>query len=92
MVERFTSVLDCVDVGFLPDGLLDQLPALSPLGATRVGGIDLNVPRARGAFAATLALAVAPKGFTVGELTAQVRSMTGLPDLSFVQQLVRRAR
>jgi hypothetical protein len=25
MVDRFTSMLDCVDVGFLPDGILDQL-------------------------------------------------------------------
>ena len=26
MVDRFTTMLDCVDVGFLPDGILDQLP------------------------------------------------------------------
>ena len=26
MVDRFTTMLDCVDIGFLPDGLLDQLP------------------------------------------------------------------
>jgi hypothetical protein len=42
MVERFTSMLDCVDVGFLPDGILDQLPLPSQIGATRVGGVDLN--------------------------------------------------
>ncbi len=79
MVDRFTSMLDCVDVGFLPDGILDQLPTPSTLGATRTGGIDLNIPRVRAALATTLALAVAPQGFTVAEFTAQVRAMTGQP-------------
>jgi hypothetical protein len=37
MVDRFTSMLDCVDVGFLPDGILDQLPTAPQIGATRVG-------------------------------------------------------
>jgi hypothetical protein len=77
MVGRFTSMLDCVEIGFLPDGILDQLPVPSTLGATRTGGIDINVPRIRAALAAALALAVAPRGFTVAEFTAQVRAMTG---------------
>jgi hypothetical protein len=77
MVDRFTTMLDCVEVGFLPDGILDQLPAPSQIAATRVGGIDLNRPRVRAALAATLALAVAPAGFTVAEFTAKVRAMTG---------------
>ena len=42
MVDRFTSILDCVGVDFLPDGILDQLPAPSKLAGTRIGGIDLN--------------------------------------------------
>jgi hypothetical protein len=77
MVDRFTSMLDCVEIGFLPDGILDQLPAPSKLAGTRVGGIDLNIPRVRSALAAALALAVAPAGFTVAQFTAQVRAMTG---------------
>jgi hypothetical protein len=77
MVDRFTSMLDCVELGFLPDGILDQLPAPSQLAGTRVGGIDLNTPRVRAALAATLALAVAPAGFTVAEFTTKVRAMTG---------------
>jgi hypothetical protein len=79
MVDRFTSMLDCVEIGFLPDGILDQLPAPSTLGATRTGGIDMNIPRIRAALAAALALAVAPQGFTVAEFTAQVRTITGQP-------------
>jgi len=38
------SMLDRIDVGFLPDGTLDQLPAPSQVGGTRIGGIDLNLP------------------------------------------------
>ena len=77
MVDRFTSMLDCVDVGFLPDGILDQLPAPSQIAATRIGGLDINSPRVRAALAAALALAVAPAGFTVAQFTARVRAMTG---------------
>lgn len=77
IVDRFTSMLDCVEVGFLSDGILDQLPAPSQIAPTRVGGIDLNRRRVRAALAATLALAVAPAGFTVAEFTAKVCAMTG---------------
>jgi len=69
MVDRFTTTLDCVDVTFIGDGFLDQLPAPAQVGATRVGGIDLNKPRLRAALSAALALAVAPDGFTVAEFT-----------------------
>ena len=72
MVDRFTSMLDCVDVAFLPDGILDQLPTPSQLGSGRVGGVDINRPRARAALTAVLALAVAPDGFTVGDLAGEV--------------------
>ena len=77
MVDRFTTMLDCVDIGFLGDDILDQLPAPSQVAGTRVGGIDMNIPRVRAALAAALALAVAPAGFTVAQFTAQVRAMTG---------------
>ncbi|MGI8867325.1 MAG: hypothetical protein ACR2F6_00350 [Mycobacteriales bacterium] len=77
MVDRFTSMLDCVDVGFLPDGVLDQLPVASQIGATRVGGIDLNRSRMRNALDAVLALAVAPDGFTVADLATKVHALTG---------------
>jgi len=77
MGDRFCTGLDCVDVAFLPDGLLDELPTPCQLGATRVGGIDVNKPRMRNALAAVLALAVAPTGFSVGEFTDQLRAMTG---------------
>ena len=80
MTERFCTTLDCVDIGFLPDATLDELPAPSQIGATRVGGVDLNKPRIRTALAAVLALAAAPDGFTVADLAAKVPTMTGQTD------------
>jgi hypothetical protein len=80
MADRFCTALDCVDVGFVPDGILDELPASSQLGATRVGGIDLNKPRMRNTLAAVLALTASPNGFTVGEFANKVRAMSGLAD------------
>ena len=53
MAERFCTALDCVDIGFIPDQTLDELPTASQIGATRVGGIDLNRARMRTALAAS---------------------------------------
>jgi hypothetical protein len=77
MVDRFCTTLDCVDAGFLPEDTLDQLPLPSRIGATRIGGIDLNKPRIRSTLAAVLALAAAPGGFTVTDLATKVHTMTG---------------
>ena len=67
----------------MPDGILDQLPVASKIGASRVGGIDLDNPRVRNALAGVLALAVAPNGFTVSEFCETVRAMTGQADLDY---------
>jgi hypothetical protein len=77
IAERFCTALDCVDTGFIADGVLDELPTGSTLGAARVGGVDLNKQRMRDALSAVLALAPAPRGFTVGEFAAKVHAMTG---------------
>lgn len=77
MADRFCTGLDCVDVAFIPDGLLDELPNPSRLGVSRVGGIDLNKPRTRHALAAVLSLAVSPAGFSVGQFTDKVRALSG---------------
>ena len=77
IAERFCTAVDCVDIGFLTDRSLDELPRSSTIGAVRVGGIDLNTPRIHDALAAVLALATAPGGFTVGQLAAKVCTMTG---------------
>ncbi len=77
-VLRFEAIVhNCVDTGFLPDGMLDELALPSQIGAVRTGGIDLNKPRSRAVLAAALALAIAPGGFTVAGFAAKVREMTG---------------
>jgi hypothetical protein len=77
MCQRFCTLLDCVDIGFIPDATLDQLPLTAQLGASRVGGIDVSKPSIRAALAAVLALAASPDGFTVADMTAKVHTMTG---------------
>jgi hypothetical protein len=77
MTERFTTMFDCLDIGFLPDDILQDLPSPSQIGVVRVGGVDVNKPRMRSALAAVLALAVGPEGFTVAEFTGKVHAMTG---------------
>ena len=79
MAGEFFTALDCVDIGFFPDALLDTLPAACQPGGTRAGGIDVNKPRSRAVLAAALALAIAPGGFTVADFTAKVRDMPSSP-------------
>jgi hypothetical protein len=76
MLERFATILDCVDTGFVPDGLLDDLPRSAQLGATRVAGVDLDSPRIRATLAAVLTLSPAGS-FAVADLAATVHAMTG---------------
>jgi hypothetical protein len=76
MAERFATTLDCADISFLPDGILDELPLPSQIGGVRTGGIELNKPWARAALAAALALAPAPHGFTAAEFAAKVCQVT----------------
>jgi len=72
-----------VDTGFLADDILDQLPTGTQLGATRIGGVDLNNKRMRDALSAVLALAPAPHGFTVSEFAAKVHAMTGTSGIEY---------
>jgi hypothetical protein len=77
---RFATALDRADTGFLPDGLLDELPLPTRAGPRRTAGIDLNRPRIRAALAAALALAPAPAGFTAAGHAARVRQLTANED------------
>jgi hypothetical protein len=80
MLDRFLTVCDCVHASFLTGQILDQLPQPGYLGATRIGGIDINRPRARAALSAALALAACPGGFTAAGFTAKVQAITGETD------------
>ena len=45
IVERFATALDCVDTGFIGEDTSSMSsPTGTRLGATRVGGVDLNKP------------------------------------------------
>jgi hypothetical protein len=77
ILDRFLTTLDCVDLPFIGDQLLDQLPLPSQLGQTRVAGVDVNQPRTRAALAAVLALGPSPSGFSVAQFRAKVHSLTG---------------
>jgi hypothetical protein len=64
--------LDCVDVAFISDDTLDQLPLPARLGNVRVGGIDLNSRRMRAALNLVLALGPLPMGFGMTQFRAKV--------------------
>jgi hypothetical protein len=83
IAERFATALDCVDTGYLADGVLDQLPTGTRLGATHVGGVDLNKQRMRDALRAALALVPAPTGFTVGDFADKLHAITGTSDAEY---------
>jgi hypothetical protein len=77
IVDRALRSLPWMDRAFVADATLDQVPVPSLLGKTRVGGSDLGHPRMRTVLAAIVALAPAPRGFTVGDVTAQVQEISG---------------
>jgi hypothetical protein len=45
MVGSFTEVLSCIDPCFISDETPEQLPTPSPVGKTKVGGMDCNQAR-----------------------------------------------
>jgi hypothetical protein len=73
ILERFMDALSCIDQCFIADGMLEQLPAASQVGKTKVGGIDLNKARMRRVVEAVIALSPSPGGFTASDLASQVR-------------------
>ena len=76
ILGRFMDALSCIDQCFIADRLLEQLPAPSQVGKTKVGGIDLNRPRMRWVVEAVIALSASPHGFTASELACQVRVLS----------------
>jgi hypothetical protein len=77
MLDRALTTLHWLDHAFISDDLLDRLPAPSRVGNTAVGGVDIGQPRMRAVLAAVVALALAPRGFTAGDLACKVRELGG---------------
>ena len=79
ILERLMDALSCIDQFFLADSMLEDLPAPSSVGKTKVGGIDLNKARMRWVAEALIARCVSPsesQGFTASELARQVRLLS----------------
>jgi hypothetical protein len=77
ILNRFLNVLRCVDVAVIGDTDLDAWATPSQVGQTRVGGVDMNKPRTRATVEAVIGLAAAPHGFSLSDVAAQVRTITG---------------
>jgi hypothetical protein len=76
ILERFMNALSCIDQCFIAEDTLEQLPAPTQVGKTKVGGIDFNKPRMRWVAQAVLALSPSPGGFTASQLAEQVRRLS----------------
>ena len=83
ILQRFVSVLNCIDVCYIDDKTLDTWPLASKLGAARVAGIDVNKVRIRTAMQAIIALSVKPKGFSSSNLAQKVREIFGDIDITY---------
>jgi hypothetical protein len=80
ILEKFLSVLRSVDISFIDIGTLDEWPLHSKVGATKVGGVDVNSNRIRSTMKAVIALSKNPRGFTSSQLAEKVRKIMGLSE------------
>jgi hypothetical protein len=76
ILGRFLQAVRCVDRCFISDDTLEQLPAPSQVGRTKVGGIDVNKARMRRVTDAVIALSTSPGGFMASQLAARVRVLS----------------
>jgi len=72
LLTQFLNQLYCVDTPWFDDCTLDDYSKSGLLGRVKVGGIDLNSPRACEVIRAITTLSIKPGGFTVGDLAQQV--------------------
>jgi hypothetical protein len=77
LLNRFLDTMRCVDMPWVWEAQLDDLPSAGMVGQTRVGGVDVNRPRMRTAMEAAIALSPKPDGFTVADHAAKVRELIG---------------
>lgn len=82
IIEKFLETVHSIDVCFVADATLEQLPTATRVGKSKVGGIDYNQGRVRLVMQAVLALAASPKGFTASEIARHVRQ-SGPPGLKY---------
>jgi hypothetical protein len=83
IVERFVQVLCCLDRCFIADDLLERLPTHSVVGASRVGGVDLNQARMRRVIGTVVSLALKLEGLTASQLASEVRAQNGQSEAEY---------
>ena len=83
ILERFVLVLSCIDRCFIADDLLERLPTHSVVGASRVGGVDLNQARMRTVIGTVVSLALRSQGFTASQLATEVRAQSGQSEAEY---------
>ena len=83
MVVRFLNIISSINISFIDNGALDHLHQSSLVGERRVAGIDINQPRMRGVLSAVISLAPKPGGFSVSDLAAKAREITGWSDMEY---------
>jgi hypothetical protein len=83
MLERFLDVLACVNIPSISGDTWDHLREPSRVGQTSVPGVDISKPSIRRLIQAVTALAPQPGGFTIKQLTAKVRKLARLSDVSY---------
>jgi hypothetical protein len=80
LLDRFLAAVHGINVAWINNRTLEELPLPSIVGTTRVGGVDINKPRIRAAMEAVMALAPMPGGFTASDHARQVRDSAQLAD------------
>src|SRR5260370_15389872 len=75
ILERFMNALSCIDQCFIAEETLEQLPAPTQVGKTKVGGIDFNKAQMRQLAQAVLALSPSPTGVTAPQFAEQLRRL-----------------
>src|SRR5262249_605394 len=83
ILERFLTVVQCVDAATLDDGTLEALPLPSQVGQSRVAGIDVNRPRMVAVLQAVVVLSTIPSGLSSQELAAKVRELRGQSEVEY---------
>lgn len=73
ILERFLETMHWMDTAAMADSTMDELSTSSQIGASRVGGIDINKHRTRAVMEAVIELSVHPYGFTSSQLAEKVR-------------------
>jgi len=73
ILERFLDTIHWMDTAAIADSTIDDLPKSSQVGASRVGGIDINKHRTRLVMEAVIELSTQPYGFTSSQLAEKVQ-------------------